>query len=437
MSIEKLDILLRSKLHRHESDVHSSELDSVFQKMGIPKQSKKKSPYFALLGAALLVLTTAGLTYWIVAPTEKKSIQVAISNGISQTKIVLPKTDGQIENLSSDIDQNNISNSMPKLNGFQKKSKEIVTDFLSIHGVNSHLVFNNSSIMNYNNIVEDKLESSLLLAEFKKTMFVQNEPLPTIVLAPISTQYLFNKKQFSFRKFIHFMQPELGYWIAPMYSSQVTSIPESEKDKVHESYQVNKDKSEQGAITVSTGLNVQFGILPFLNFGTGIGYIQTGTSYNYDYKINRIPIIDSATQKIVGYINKHDSLSKHVQSRGRNITSFIEVPFRFHFKLYNSEKFKFGIQPAYTLQFFTKNSGEYMDPVTLQLRTERNVKLSTGNMQLGIPLEFRINQSFGLTLTPFIGSSRKTFANNGVEQHKTIYSGIRTTLIYKLYNKTN
>lgn len=437
MSIEKLDILLRSKLHRHESDVHSSELDSVFQKMGIPKQAKKKSPYYMILGAAMIVFTTAVVTYWIVAPTEQITTHITSSTIIPQTEFSVPKTENQVGNLSSDKDQIIISNAILKPNGFQKKSKENASEISSIMGVYSDIDFIKSSINNPNNVVDKELESELQLAEIKKAIFVSNEPVPTMVSAPISNSFVFNKKQVSFKKFLDILQPELGYWIAPMYSQQITSIEDSQKDKIHESYIDYKNKSERGVFTTSTGFNIQFGIMPFLNFGTGIGYIQTGTSYNYDYKINRIPIIDSATQKIVAYINKHDSLSKHVKSSGKNVTSFIEIPFRFQFKLYNSEKFKFGIEPAYTLQFITKSNGEYMDPVTLQLKTERNVKLSTGNMQLGIPLEFRINQSFGLTLTPFIGSSRNTFANNGIEQHKTIYSGIRTTLTYKLYNKTN
>ncbi len=226
--------------------------------------------------------------------------------------------------------------------------------------------------------------------------------------------------------------PELGFWIAPAISFETSKLKAGSEEKVHVNYMAMKEKSERPLFSVNTGFELQFRLMPFLNFSSGISYFRTGNSYDYNYAINKIPVIDSASNTIKAYITLPDSNAAKIKSKGRHVVSYIEVPLRFRFTVYKSSNYRIGIEPAYTFQFLSSEKGDKMDPVNMQLTAFKSYKSLTGNLQLAVPFSFRLKNNFGFSIAPFAGRAAGNVYNGADLNTNRLYTGLRMSLNYRL-----
>ncbi len=425
MNIEKLDTLLRNKLQWVESEVHENELNSVFEKMEI----RKKKPAGIIVGGVAAILLCLGAVYFSMHGSQRSSV----TNSSLVTAQVIKRESpfrepGQNEKVTDPPAKqyaDPLSNAPAEARNFNPSGKPKATHpMVSWQDVKQGLDVENFQHLNLTKNALQKIRHDY-------------QPVPTVFsIEPLLAKRESRSRPKGFDLLLDLTKPELSFWFSPMMSFEHSGIRKGSEEKVHFQYMDRATSSEKPVLTMNSGVKLQFKLFSYLQLGTGIGYFQTGNAYDYDYKINDIPVVDSASGRIVAYIHRPDSLSARVKASGKNISSYIEIPLSLRIDLYKNTRFRIGIEPSYALQIQSGHSGEHIDPVTLKLNGDRSSKTRCGNMQIGLPVTFMISNRAGLSLAPYYGRALQSVTLNNNENKQRTYAGIRFSFNYNLYPST-
>jgi hypothetical protein len=428
MNIEKLDTLLQNKMQRHESEVHDHELNSIFENMGV---RKKRPLAYIIFGISVLMLSASILVY------NTSSVKKA-SLSVKESPVIIDQA-GEMENQG--IKKELVKPGSPRLD----KQNNIKSLSLMGNGKDrSASPVNLRSSVSFGSRVDDMLtdpetdknikdDYSLVYMGLEKKPYIYRPKIQPVAF-PEKDGFIFHPRSARkvFSRFLAITKPELSFWVSPMLSFERTSMDGVEDGKVHKDYISKANSFEKPIFTLNSGIKLQFRLLRGLYIGTGIGYFQSGYAYDYDYRINNIAIEDSATGRIKGYIPKPDSQSRHVVAKGSHVGKYMELPLSTRFNLMNFGKFTLGLEPSYSLQILLQSKGEFMHPVTLQLSSDKSYRARTGNIQLSIPVNYKINDKISLYFTPYYGKALQPVSI--IENRYRNYAGIKLSINYKLYN---
>lgn len=449
MNKEKLDTLLRSKLQWHESEVQEAELKAVLSAMGVTRKKKSFLPYFGL--AVLVLAISFGLFVTFSDHSNGK-----LNPSLTESTGAAGKSDPLfVPDNAPNTEMNTASNEIEKhikpdvsdsktVHAEKEKSTGIKPAFTSLpRDIDNS--YGRSGSADYPGFampasdfsasgVEENTGRYSLLADIEHfPVEINDEGIAgSKVNIQNDNKSYEESKSSKFKNLMTKLGPEFGIWIAPALSFESSNLKAGSEEKVHMDYMTLKDKSERPLFSVNTGFEFQFRLMPFLNFSSGVAYFSTGNSYDYDYAINKIPVIDSATNIIKAYITLPDSNAAKIKSRGRHVVSYVELPFRFRFTVYKSPTIRIGVEPAYTFQFLSSEKGEKMDPVSMQLTAFKSYKSLSGNLQLAVPFSFDLKNKFGYSITPFAGRAVGNVYNGADLNTYRLYTGIRMSLNYRL-----
>jgi hypothetical protein len=421
MNIEKLDTLLRDKLQGIESGVHENELAAVFAGAGVRKKNRKA--FYLWMFAAVLGISCLG-AYLLKMPQTLANMPAASPQETTTPAEValLPeagvkrKQEGLIQAGKAPVVKHKKEGS-----GFKRKTVQAIT------ALNEQLA---KEVVPTSGFEDDTENSKLNMAGITRRKQLYDLSAEGQVKVPELGRII--KKQSLLNGFLASAKPELSGWISPMASYETFSISNAADNKVHMDYEANRKGKEKPMLTLNTGLKLQFNVLPFLQFGTGVGYFQSGNSYSYQYDINRIPVIDSATQKIIAYLTRP---GKHVEVSGRHVLCYAEIPLSLKLNVFTSPRIAIGIESAYALQILLSTKGQYIDPVSLELNNNRaGYKTRVGNFQIGIPIQYKLNKLTSLHIMPYYGHALQPVTSNPYETIQRTYTGLRLSINYKLYN---
>lgn len=431
MKIEELDSLLRNKIQFIESDVHESEQAALFDKLN--GSYSKKTGLLLWHKVLFICIGIAGIAMLALFTTTKNQITTN-TNKTNPTLTETPtftkvENDAKINNTNStEITAStinyNTSITNTEINSNPKPIKNIVT--------NAEISETNSNFSNNTNI-----NTALNLASVNYKYNISLEQLPpyfatnnTIkIIPPIAKTTQTNLAKFSSLK------PQLSAWVAPTLSNEKTTVNGIDNRKVHESFASIANNSQSKLFTINTGINLQLKPFSFLKLGTGLNYFSSGNSYNYAYKINRIPVIDSATQNILGYITKPDSTSTSVKENGSHSVRYLDIPLNLNFTLLKNKRYTFGIESALSMQLFLKEKGGNVDYATTIFRKNNTSYAKRQlNFQLGFPVVIGPEKKLNYSITPFYGSALGNISNTNTLNKSRNYSGIRFSINYQLFN---
>ncbi len=427
MSKEKLDILLQSKLSHLESDVQDSERDAIFAQFGMAKKRRGLLPIFGI--ASMCFLAGIGVSFFVF---NQEKLNVS-SNYNSSNTAASSMQEQLSTNKSKDINSPEIKPSLTV--AFPKVKPEI--------GVQKPTI-NVPYVSHENNLVapsisnELEIESKIEMAQLKMGGFQRNQfefgldALEKVLyFKNVLSPYV--KKEKGLLKVAKYLKPELSFYLAPQFAFEKLKASSTNAEYMNSDYLSNKSNFESSKLTINAGFGLNFNVFSNVSIGTGIGYYSSSNNYNYNYIINKIPIIDSATQKILGYIKLPDSSSARVQTQGKKVSRYIELPLSMRFKLYANNKFQIGFEPSFSLQFLTQTSGQYMDMVSLKLVNQNNMKSRNGNFQFAFPLRFIAGQQTAFNISPFFGRTASNISNIQHDNRYRIYSGIKFSINYKIF----
>jgi hypothetical protein len=428
MSKERLDILLQSKLSHLESDVQDSERDAIFAQFGMAKKRRGLLPILGI--ASLCFFAGIGVSYFNFNQ-EKPSV----SSNYNSSSTIAGSIQEQVNSTNKPSDINS-PESKPNLAViFPKVKPEIGVQEPSINVpyLSHEIKVVALSISNEFDIVSNIETSQLKMGGFQTNQFefgldaLEKVSYFKNVLSP------YVKKEKGLLKVAKYLKPELSFYLAPQFAFEKSKALSSNADYMNSDYISNKSNFESSKLIINAGFGLNFHVFSNMSIGTGIGYYSSASSYNYNYLINKIPIIDSATQKILGYIKLPDSSSAKVQAQGKKVSRYIELPLSMRFKLYANKKFQLGFEPSFSIQFLTQSSGQYMDMVSLKLVNQNNMNSRNGNFQFAFPLRFIAGQQTAFNISPFFGRTASNISNIQHDNRYRIYSGIKFSINYKIF----
>jgi hypothetical protein len=184
---------------------------------------------------------------------------------------------------------------------------------------------------------------------------------------------------------------KVGVTFCPAYNLNSTSVNSSKSDMVHKNYNQLSNESVKPDFGYSFGLILGYGFLN-LNLKSQVAYTTINLNGDYNYKNENIPIIDSATGKIISYIYKPDSNGVVMKS---GITyNYLEIPLTlgYEYRLNNKWGIRADIGIYYLLQLQSK--GSLIDYSNLQLTSSGNdgkypMRKSSYGWSLGLGLVYK------------------------------------------------
>jgi hypothetical protein len=174
--------------------------------------------------------------------------------------------------------------------------------------------------------------------------------------------------------------------------------------KTHKSYSKLKSDAEK----MKRAMGFDFGILfsPFhkLSIATGLVYEKRIETVNYQFKRNEVPVLDSSTGEIFGYVLLSDSAAEKVNYSNSNTYSYIGIPVFINYNVLQLRKFGIGLQINGSYLRQTSLHGKTINSTSLKLE-DLNALNSTQlksvfNAGLGMNFSYALSKNCIINITP-------------------------------------
>jgi hypothetical protein len=228
----------------------------------------------------------------------------------------------------------------------------------------------------------------------------------------------------------------VGISITPQFAFRNFAMNSSKTSIAHKNYQSIRNGQDKPMPSFAVNLYAECKISASLGFQTGVSYTQGGYLADYNYKVNEIPVRDSATHAILGYVQVNDSTGIRLSSR--QSFSYLEIPFLVGYSFQAAPKYRVGIRLGGSIQKLQLVNATIIDPEALSL-----TKISTKNQavrsinysyQLALGLYYAVKPKFYIMAEPVFKRSIKPLMNNNSLSRETLLSyGINLGIMYKLF----
>ena len=398
---ERLDEFLKQKLAGYESDLPVGDLPEFKKKMfNNIRQIRRKLIFTQFILTLSLLLSVLfnfndhlfnsknnNLTY------DKTSTLKEQLNSNQKTNSTYQKnTSVQSAHIINKLSVDNQINSTNKTH--TQLSNKVATKGIAVQTepVNSGKS-NPLKLDSANNKKNAFLENNLLI----KAKYFYFDLMKKDYLKP-QTGVISNKTSFRFLRPRHFIMLKLVF--SPSYTSQTYDIDETSSPKVHENYETIKDKSEKGGFGYSSGINLEYGLKRNFSVAAGLIYQSFQIINNYDFKNNKIPVIDSATRRIVGYITIKDSLGTQYNTVVKN--NYVQIPVIVTFRLLKFSNFDIHLKAGGNYIYQLSSSGKTLDPTYLKLNDVSMNQYNRSNLGLilGAGCNYTINGIYSIGIEP-------------------------------------
>ncbi len=449
MKIEDLDTLLRNKLQMLDSEIQSDEFSAI--KGALEPEAKNKKKFFSWSKLAI-VLAFFAIGASLVVANLKTASKIEKTAHINQDKLRTNQNSKLLKPENAAINPNVTNNNSAiivkenQANLNEDKNSDALPNMPAASNINKGNALHNNinMIFGKNNILPKNIEQPLtnqtivengfnnLTFKNRKYKRIANQAPLTFSYELIDQVFAENKpnKDKKSNAIFKYLKPELEIWTMALNSTENTALENASNSQIHKDFLQINSKAKANVWTISTGAKVQLKLLNTLSLGSGIGYFKTGSNFKLDYKINNIPIIDSASNTIVAYIKRPDSLSQSVSANGAHIGSYLEIPISLKFNFYNYKRVSIGIEGTYAKQFLLKETGQSIDEQSLFFNNDLHYKKHITNFQFGLPISYSIANKTKLTLMPFYGNANGNISNTQNIINTRTYKGIRMSLNY-------
>lgn len=137
------------------------------------------------------------------------------------------------------------------------------------------------------------------------------------------------------------------------------------------------------------GLEGHFKLLPFMRLGLGLEFFELQQFYAFNHKISEIPVVDSASGNILGYLSRSEAIP--VQESGYSAIAYWGLPLSLYYEIPMAEQWSLGAEARYTHFFNLYARGRQLDPRSLSLEDfSRESAGDFGSLRLNLALNYQI-----------------------------------------------
>jgi hypothetical protein len=224
--------------------------------------------------------------------------------------------------------------------------------------------------------------------------------------------------------------------LSPEFNQLVLSAQPGSADYIHADYQAAVKSLPASGTGISGGLSLKYRLKSGFSTNIGFNYISFRQSSQYDYNIDRIPVIDSASRKILGYINNPDN--RHIAyHQGFNTFNYVGIPLSICYAGNFTTRLGWSVNGGADLLIFTGADGKFLRPDNLQLADLKTINAFRSiNYGLTVSAGFTwlLNNNIQLELAPSFHKVMNSLMDNSMHINDNVYSmGIKFGVNYNIY----
>ncbi len=192
---------------------------------------------------------------------------------------------------------------------------------------------------------------------------------------------------------------ELKAFAGPSYNMPNISYT-SVENYTHRDYENATNNSVKQGWGFDAGLEISYFFTPNFKLSTGVNYREIVTTNNMNYEVSDVPVIDSASGQILGYITLPNATT--YSSSAQNSFVYVGVPVSLFKEIPLRGRFSLTGEFVNTFSFLLNENSLEINPTTLQtLETESsNFNPVLVNYQLRLGVRYRVNQNLLFALEP-------------------------------------
>ncbi len=204
---------------------------------------------------------------------------------------------------------------------------------------------------------------------------------------------------------------ELRFFMAPTYNMPSLEYHNT-KAQTHKEFAQAIDNAVKPGWGLDAGFELRYRIYKNLRISTGFTYREIVTQNNYNFEVNEIPVIDSASGNILAYISTSQPDQRTESSS--NMYTFLNIPLSLYYEKPIGRKWTLTGEVINNISFLLNQSGYGINPTTLELdKSEENFfNKTTNSYQLRLGLRYKLTENFYLALEPAYRKSYQDFISD-------------------------
>ncbi|RYD81472.1 MAG: hypothetical protein EOP53_06300 [Sphingobacteriales bacterium] len=425
----KIDELLQHALRDLQGETSADDWAEIQRRL---QKRQKDKPWFWFIRSAsgigviaILLLVSAGISYnnfykpetthhFTNSVENKKNLAAKIENEIitnsaKSTKIIAQENELNIsgegnvshENLKQNSSKKFIPRGDEKIAVNQKhdffaerNKKQNQTENRNNYTVENQLSGNNKANKLVENISSSSIENQLVEAEnsindttkkpdSNNTILTEiknaaGKKLPKIPGANIDSKFSF------------------GIKFIPNSGGRNLEFNPEKLAQTHKNYFNLRNSQESGNNGLQTGIFAQYNIWKGLHVQSGIEYNRQSEKAHYKFYNNNIPVVDSASREILGYIEIDDTIGTSYS--GKNTYSYASIPVNIGYEFPLGGKLSFGLQAGGSAMFLLQATGKTLAADNLTLTEISNLRKTNFNIHFSPAIYYRFQKCFSIGL---------------------------------------
>jgi len=408
---------------------------------------KKKAVYWWLLAPALLLLFLP--TYWLMQSNEVPEIpeaEIEITNEAFPTKEVLPQVLEKKANEEAVAQEENsnveVGKPKDKNSSTQKSRGEVST---------SPNTQNKQAVAISPSKKESSVEPNSAKGHVEVIMQAPSMELSSVESETDSTKkaaegiLIIGQNNFYDSADVHLPdenwldKSNKGIWELKLFAGPSYNMPNITYNSVenysHRDYENATDNSVKAGWGFDAGLEISYFLTPHFKLSTGINYREIVTTNNMNYSVADIPVIDSASGQILGYITLPNATN--YSSTTQNSFVYVGVPVSLFQEIPLRGRFSLTAEFVNTFSFLLKQNSEDINPTTLQIEGANDDMFNPllVNYQLRLGLRYTLNQNLIFALEPAYRGTYNNMYNSDYISWKPSDFSLNAAIIIQLRKK--
>jgi len=209
------------------------------------------------------------------------------------------------------------------------------------------------------------------------------------------------------------------------------------EDYTHKDLQNSISEGLQPGWGFDAGAELSYFVTPHFKISSGVGIRKIVTQNSLDYSISQIPVIDSASGKILGYITLPGS-PVLMQNTSQNQYTYLSIPLSLFHEIKLGGKWSLTGEFINTASFLINQKSVAVNTATLEIqdanKDEFNKVLFAYQLKLG--LRYNLNKNISLAFEPAYRGQYNNLFNSEYVSWKPKDISLNLALIYKFKNST-
>lgn len=207
---------------------------------------------------------------------------------------------------------------------------------------------------------------------------------------------------------------------------------QSEPGFTHKELAVVSENSAEPGLGFDAGVEVSYFVTPHFKVSSGIGIRRFTTQNTFNYEVSEIPVMDSATGQILGYLPAGQPAT--YQDKSVNSYTYFSIPVSLFYEQQLTSRWSVTGEFVNTAQLFIQQNSTSINPQSLEVRTTQDNTFNKAvfSYQLKVGLRYYFNDKTAVSLEPAYRGHYSNIYNSTILQWRPTDWSVNLAIIYRL-----